>query len=268
MQLSQNYENYAAVPAANWSSLKELRKSALHYKYALENSKKETPSLLLGRAVHAAILEPETWHDAFAVRPDGIDRRTKTGKEDYALFEAQSHGKAILTEDAKTLAWEIGRCVREHPLCAHFFSQSDSFKESTIVWTDARTGLDCKARFDLCSRDHGLLVEIKTATSIGEREFSYQAWKLGYFHQLAFYAAGLKTLYGTEPDLRIVAVESSPPHDVGVFVPCLDTMYAAEQDVADLLQHHLHCTKTGRWPGQHPNLTTLSAPRFALPLDE
>ena len=48
MQLSQHFETYAAVPAVNWSSLKELRKSALHYKHALEDSKKETPALLLG----------------------------------------------------------------------------------------------------------------------------------------------------------------------------------------------------------------------------
>jgi hypothetical protein len=133
--LRQTYDDYNAIPAVNWSTLKELRKSPLHYKYALDFSQKETPSLLLGRAVHAAILEPENWLGAFAVRPEGIDRRTKIGKEDFAKFEAENQGKTVLTAEANKTAWTIGTCVREHPLSAHFFTRSDSFRESTILWT-------------------------------------------------------------------------------------------------------------------------------------
>lgn len=60
---------YRAHPALNWSRLKVLDRSPLHYRHALHNPRSDTPSLSLGRAFHAALLEPDRYSAEHRVWP-------------------------------------------------------------------------------------------------------------------------------------------------------------------------------------------------------
>ena len=52
------FESYQKLSAVNWSTLKNMKRSPLHYKHGLENSRPDTPRLAVGRAVHTAVFEP------------------------------------------------------------------------------------------------------------------------------------------------------------------------------------------------------------------
>jgi exodeoxyribonuclease VIII len=60
---------YRAAHGLNWSRLKVLDKSPLHYKHALENPRADTPALSLGRAFHCALLEPDRYAAEYRVWP-------------------------------------------------------------------------------------------------------------------------------------------------------------------------------------------------------
>ena len=60
------FEEYAAVPALNGSSLLHLRRSPMKYKHELDNPTPPSPAMILGTATHRLILEPDRVGD-FAV---------------------------------------------------------------------------------------------------------------------------------------------------------------------------------------------------------
>jgi hypothetical protein len=87
------YEDYAAVPAVSITRLKELRRSAQHYRYALTHPK-ETDPLRLGTASHVATLEPERFASQFAV----WDRQTSAAACDAAAAAGDAAWAAQVAE--------------------------------------------------------------------------------------------------------------------------------------------------------------------------
>ena len=57
-----------------------LEYSPFKAQYLYKESIKETPALVLGRAIHKIILETDEFYDEFAVFPASLKRTTKEGK--------------------------------------------------------------------------------------------------------------------------------------------------------------------------------------------
>ena len=76
-------EEYHATGAVGKSMLDNIHKSPAHLKIA--GNKNPGPPLILGSALHCAVLEHSTFNDRYIVEPD-VDKRTKAGKEEYAVF--------------------------------------------------------------------------------------------------------------------------------------------------------------------------------------
>ena len=95
-------EEYHKGPGLSSSDLKLLARSPLHYKTAKAFHPEETNAMRLGTAVHCAILEPDRIDVEYVLAPEGIDRRTKAGKAQWAELEAT--GKTILScEEAQVV---------------------------------------------------------------------------------------------------------------------------------------------------------------------
>lgn len=54
---------YRSHPAISKSDLFKITKSPLHFKWAMENRERETPSLIFGRACHKYVLEKESFYE-------------------------------------------------------------------------------------------------------------------------------------------------------------------------------------------------------------
>jgi hypothetical protein len=89
-----NDAEYRALDAVNYSTLKHIRKSPKHYKHALEHPDTSTNYSML-RAIHALVLEPFAFDEAFVVWEGRRDKRNK----DYAAFLELHAGKDVLTPD-------------------------------------------------------------------------------------------------------------------------------------------------------------------------
>ena len=97
-------QTYDATVALNYSGAKALLVSGAHYRHYLNQDREPTPALILGSAIHCAVLQPELYGSLYATAPEGIDRRTSAGKASWAEFATLNEGKTILkAEDALTV---------------------------------------------------------------------------------------------------------------------------------------------------------------------
>lgn len=254
------HDEYFALPAVNWSSLKALSVSPLHYHYGLTHPRADSPAMSKGRAVHTAVLEPLELPLRY-VTFDGT-RRGKVWDE----FKAVNEDKEILTVSEWEDVVAIQKAVMAHPVAGELLTGGEA--EVTIQWRDAATGIGCKARCDYIitgTAPWPILVDLKTARSIDERQFQRAYHDFKYHCQLAMYSDAVAAKYGKQPTAYIVAVESEAPHDVAVFLPTEDSLYAGHEEVDELLDLLKSCTASGNWPGRYPDVTDLDLPPWAYP---
>lgn len=250
---------YSKLDAVNWSTLKEVRRSLLHYKHRLTAPKEDTKAMALGRATHTAVFEPHRFLLDYAI----FEGKVRRGKEWDECCRANK-GKTILSPEQYQTCLDISKAVRAHPVAGPALTPPGE-AEKVLTWMDERTELQCKARLDWWRV--GLLCDLKTTTNIEERKLAAHVFDMGYHGQGAFYRAGLKANGLDCPPFTIIAVEVGAPHDVGVFEIDDDSMWQGETMVASLLDLVSAGRFSGVWPGRYPEKRTLSLPHWAFPID-
>lgn len=251
---------YVEIDAVNWSSLKVLRVSPLHYQAALRTPRADTPALAMGRAVHTAVLEPDCFVLDYAVY-----RESKSKGEGAVLrwraFQEANKERTILSVEEYETCLRMRDAVRSHPRAAPYLAHGKA--EQIIRWTDAATGLACKARLDWVS--HAALVDLKTGRAVDPRRFGTAAAQFLYHGQLAFYGAGLKAACGQDLPVVLIAVESEAPHDVVVYRLDEEAVEEGQALVRELLDELAERRRTGDWPGiDRGKEQVLTLPRWAV----
>src|SRR5215471_13375672 len=103
-------ERYHAAPGVSNSMLKHLARSPAHLRTYLEQPPEQTPAMLFGQIVHQLLLEPDKpWN--WAVRPPGLDGRSKEGKE----WKARVGDKPVLDHQDWLHVEGVVASVRTHP---------------------------------------------------------------------------------------------------------------------------------------------------------
>lgn len=254
------FEDYQRIDAVNWSTLKMMKKSPLHYRHAMREQAPDTDPMRLGRATHVAALEPERFARSW-VKWDGGRRASKEWDKFEAL--AVSKGCGILTEDQWDTAQAIANAATLDEHAARYLRGGRA--EVTMIWKDEATGILCKGRPDFGSAGSGALADLKTTRDASPEGFARLAWNLDYMGQASFYRDGRKALTGEAGPYAIVAVESTKPHAVQVFLMSEEMLDAGR----DLYRGHLErlawCRKEGRWPAYADGPLELGFPRWARP---
>lgn len=249
------FADYQRLDAVNWSTLKHLRDSPLAYRWHREHKAEPTDAMRLGSATHTAILEPHRFLADYVLWEG--DRRA--GKV-WEAFKEAAGSRTILTQTQYDHALGLAEAVRSNALAMTYLR--DGKAESTLTWTDAESGLACKGRMDWYTR--GTILDVKTTRSIDERRLRSQMESLGVFHQLAMYRMGaIASGLAVDPRCVILAVESQPPHDVGVFCVSPGDLETAETEVRTLLCTLRDCLNRNEWPGRYPAETSISRPAWA-----
>lgn len=218
-------EQYDALDAVNWSTLKHLAKSPIHYWFAKKYGTVDTSSKARGRVVHVATLEPEEFSRTVVV----FDGKQRRGKE-WDAFKAANADKEILKRSEFAQCMAIQNAVRRDPIAAPYLMRG--LAEQTIEWTDPVTGIKCKGRTDWLSR---ALVDLKTTKNASPEGFAREAWNYGYGTQLAFYSDGLVACGEPARPVVIIAVEAAPPHPVVVYRLTDDMLERGREEYRALL---------------------------------
>lgn len=254
-----SYDDYAAIAAVRSSDLKGFRRSALHARYAMQHPA-ESATLMLGQAVHAALLEPDK-ADALYVAVPKVDGRTSAGKAAKAAFAEANQGRIILSADDYAEALALSDAARAHPVARELLG-GDGENELSLVWRDAETSLMCKARLDRRTnhRGHEAIIELKTTTDAGPRGFARQVDQFGYHMSAAWYLRGLDALDPSPRRFIFIALEKGEPHAVACYE--LDELFLAvgRAECDRALRAYARARAADSWPGYPERITTLAAP--------
>jgi len=236
-----------------------MAESPSHYRHALENPPEQTPAMLMGRATHTAVFEPERFQLEYAVW--SASRRTNAYKEFAEECEAQ--GRDVLRDDEYETVLAIRDSVRSTAPIDGLLEKGRA--ETSLFWRNPQTGMECKGRLDWIASERAIL-DLKTTTSIDEGWFSQQAWKMKYFHQAAMYREGYAVSSGRGIILPfgIIAVERKPPHACRLFWLDEDAMERAHDEYITWLEQVRFCTEKGVWSGPLPVETELKAPGWIM----
>jgi exodeoxyribonuclease VIII len=242
--------DYSAATGLNWSSLKHLARSPLHYRWAKDHETPETDAMIVGRAIHTACLEPMQFLRRYALWEGGV--RRGSAWEEFAEANA---GKTILREQDYARVEAIGKAVRGHEAASAVLAGCEY--ERAILWT--RNGRACKARLDAIKP--GTVADLKSTADLSR--FAGAVARYLYHGQLAWYREAAISLGMDPPKCIMIAVETREPYDVGVF--CASDAMLAEGDalIDRLLSVLADCEASGSWPGACPLIAELDLPAWA-----
>ena len=196
-----------------------LQKTPMHFLYESMNPKEDTPSLAFGRAVHKAILEPETFFDEF-VEGIKVDRRTKEGRMVWEQFLESAEGREVVSPDDMEILKQMRKVIEKDPIAMKFL---EGEHEQSFFWTDAMTGEKCKVRPDCIAEVDGktYLVDYKTTDSCANGAFERSVKKYGYKFQAGMYREGYFQNTFKEAGFVFVAQEKTAPYATRVYI-CSD----------------------------------------------
>ena len=243
------------------SGLKQLLRSPAHFQVYLNGEgRKETPAMFMGTAVHARLLEPESFANDYVVASED-DKRSKAYKE----FEAANSGKLILTKSQAESIEGVADSVASHASASTLLRAGHV--EHSIIWQDEETGIWLKIRPDcLCTDfDSGICLDVKKTVDASHTAFVRACVTYDYDLQAAVYLEGLRQTFQRDFDFVFLAVEDAPPYGralYGVPAEMLDRGQRRFRQAMALLKS---CQDTGMWPSYQPagDYELLEWPRWA-----
>lgn len=222
-----------------------------------------TPSMILGRAFHCAVLEPEKFDERYAVKPNGLDRRTKAGKEAFAAWEADNAGKEALDAEQMETIQGMRDSMMAHPLVAAIWKHAGK-SEQTILSRDEATGLALKCRIDRIFPALKIAIDLKTCASARPDDFARAVANFRYYVQAAFYRDLLEKTGDGEPwSFVFIAVETKAPYSTAVYqvsdwLPLGTACY--RRDLETLAE----CITTDEWRGYEVPNDELPMPKWLV----
>lgn len=240
--------------------LAHMQRSPAHAKWAMANPPEPTPAMVLGSAIHVAVLEPDTFHQRYAFYPT-VNLRTKAGKDVYGDAVTSNPGKVILKEE------EYGRClaardaVHRHTFAMAMLSGAGEF-ELSAVWDQA--GVRCKSRMDRLSFKvaGGTIVDLKSTRDARREAFEKAIFNYRYYGQSAHYLTGAQANKLAVKHYTIICVESEPPYGVGVYRLSPEVIAMGDQENEHLLRKFADCERTGNWPAYEDNVSDIGIPQW------
>ena len=246
-----NEREYNEAEGIRRSDLWKMEDSPEKFKYFLEHPVEQTPAMAFGSACHKFILEPAGFLEEYAVAPN-VDKRTREGKETWALFTEENAGKSIVSNDdistMNDMKWMIGHC----PLAAKLiYGKGET--EMPFFWTDKGTGEKCKIKVDRLVKYNRRLyvVDYKTTQCAETFRFNSDIFKMGYYMQAAMYTEGVMKAkkIRKRPGFLFVAQEKKAPFSVNVIEVSEEVMNAGIAKFHQLMDKYHNCKVLDQWPG-------------------
>ena len=243
---------YPNMPNENYHRANGISKSGLDliarcpalfkYKYIEGNDLEVTKPMIIGSAVHKAVLEPGTFDQEYICAPD-INRRTKAGKAELADFQAANKNKVVLGSDDFKEINNIADSVFSHKVARRILERGGD-AEVSIFGTDQETDQLVKVRPDLLTA--GSIIDLKTTQDGSADGFSKSCANFRYHVQAAFYLDVVNGQYRNDfGDFIFIAVEKKEPYLVSVYFADSEMLELGRDEYRRCLEMYKQCQSTG-----------------------
>jgi hypothetical protein len=271
------FDDYHAVPALSASGMRDLARSAWHYRNRVETV--PTKAMLNGTLAHCAQLEPGALSERYVVVPDEAPKRPtkaqwaakKPSPESMLAMEwwtgfQKTVGTRLIVgpADYATTQQQLA-ALQAEPEIAKLFARG--MGEVSAFWIDPSNGVYCKARVDWVHPidDRSVkLVDLKTTVDESPDAFARSAARMGHHRQQAHYWRGFEIASGMEVvDFVFATVTSQPPVLAVAYHLVDEVMQQGEEEVAELTEFYAQCMKADHWPAYTPDQRMIDFPKWA-----
>lgn len=243
-------EEYHGGPGISKSHLDAVADNPRKYWQAYVNPERAprepTPAMVIGTAIHAAILEPDLFSKTYVVAPD-ISRRSNAGKEEYARWLEDHEGAIVLTQEQYDTAVGAADSVLSNHEALDLLSHGSP--EESFFAIEPDTGELVKCRTDWRHPERGI-VDVKSTEDASPDGFIRSVFKYNYHVQVAWYRDVIEAaLDAPAPaDWVFIAVEKTPPYAVGLYRVPEAMVRAGRQLARERLNRIVECRRTNTWP--------------------
>jgi hypothetical protein len=286
----------------NYSTLKLMKRSALHYQHAIKTrpqtleqldarvDAKQRDVLLGGEATHVAALEPDLYGGEEAQA--GLDPRSAPPRGRFLVYRgirnanfgdykpvlarAALNKQKIITGEMHETALAIAKAVRSNLDVAPYIA--GGHRELTVCWDyeepqvamlDGWT-IAMRCRIDYLT--DAAIIDLKSTYDASPEEFSKQMWNQGCFVQAAMQQDGVAAVTRRIRPYFWLAVEKEPPYACALYEPDHEDLKRARTTYQDWLRK-LHIYQQEHADEVWPAYTSggpmvLPAPRWARPREE
>lgn len=238
------FEKYAAWRAINSGVVKAGMISPKHMHAAFNGQIKveDSRSMKLGRAIHAMLLEPDTFKSRFivagpceAVLKSG-DRKgnqcgrqaSMLGSDDRWYCGIHEHAETgwtgdVITQDEWNRCQSVNEAIKQH--WALKLIRRQGWSEVSLRWE--RSGLPMKGRLDRYAEGkRPVILDVKKCRvgfgTVEECERSISRYS--YHVQASMYVDGIEQLTGVRPEFVWIFCEDNHPFDINV-IPMSDDVF-------------------------------------------
>ena len=268
--------DYRAIDAVNYSGLKLLADSPLHYWHRYLNPDYVAPepsrALYLGSGIHCRVLEGLSEFSRRFVREAKFDKRTKAGKEGHAVWLESVGDAQVLNADDWDIVNDVSAAVLKSPMASALLEGPNGSSEEVVQAIDDETGLMLKGKCDRIQTVDGktYVIDLKTCSQMyggaGKSGFEKSVARFKYHWQAAFYTDLLNASgeFGEIEGFLFVVVEKEAPHGIAIY-DCPDQfMQVGREQYREALRTYKQCAETNTWPGFDSTIVSLELPRWAL----
>lgn len=246
---------YHAHDSISNSGLKLMSRSPAHYKYQPE--REPTRNLVIGSALHMAVLEPDLYRETY-FNSGAADRRAK----DYKALADEYGGEFVLTADEASKINGIANSLWDK---YGDLLSLQGHNELSGFSTDPETGVLCRHRFDKLAQN-GIGFDVKTAIDARPDAFSKAIYAYGYHMQAAFYSDQYEWITGEMlNDFIFLVVESSAPYACKSYRINAESLEIGHNIYRKCLDEYAKCRESGIWPAYaNDAIEDISIPSWAI----
>lgn len=256
--------NLLPAPSLSSSGAKTLlAKSPYHFWYQspLNPDRAEAEDkahFAVGRAAHDMILLTERWPDFYHVLPEGfsLSKKNVMAEEIAEYHAAIERGMTVLRHDDAETVKRVVAAIERNPLAMMALSNGEA--ETTLAWQDEETGVWLRARPDFMPAsarvggDVIVVTDLKfvAATNASPEGFKRAIANFGYHQSAAFYADGIKAVFGHEiTNWLHVVVEKDEPHCVALYELPAEDIERGRWLNREAIRKFAACLEADAWPG-------------------
>jgi len=259
--LNMPNEEYHAYAGISKSGLDLIDRSPAHYAY--RGSYETSRAMVLGSAIHAAILEPEHFHKQYMLLRDVTDRRASAYKQAAEQFGADN----VLTGTEADQVIGMQAAIQGDVNATSMLSLH-GWCEISLFATDPETGVLVKCRFDKLTQC-GLGIDLKSTRDSRYSEFQRSIANYRYHVQDAWYRYVYKLVAGADlRDYKFLAVESELPHCCKIYTLDTESQLTGHKQAMRNLSTYAECLAANEWPAPDSADELMCLPAWALELDD
>jgi hypothetical protein len=229
----------------SFSLLKLMGTSPAHFRYACDHPMVASKAMRLGTLVHWHLLGGPEDRKPLVYLGDKVK-----DPKSWKAFKEENAGRELYGRDewdeADVIADAVSAAPHNRPLWQEWIEGGEY--EIPLSWT--AHGIPCRTRgVDIIHRARGRLGELKTARSSEPVAFGWQARRMFYAEQLAFYSQGMAANGYEAKDHFIFVVDPSQPRVCTVVTLSPVVLDQARLVVLGWFDRLHACLKRDEWPG-------------------